>query len=878
MTKACQFTVNTLKLYFFTIVRATCQLVALLSVSYNTGYTQMLESASARLSEGQYRAAITDFEQFIQQNPRRSYDQSVAWLGISQAWLQLGDYEQALAANSRSLAIRQQIHADDQAENHLQYAFIHLQTGAYEHALSYLRIAKAMPVLVNPALFAQMDLCAAEAWKGLENHAEAERYYLSALEGLSAELGDFHPDVAEALYRLGLLYQRMRRHNDAKETLLRALRAADSHDTPSTAGRVALALGETLWAETGQATSARAYFYAALHDAEAAPQGLRQIQIARARLWLSRAAWAAGEYTDAAAHIQQAQYALCPGFTADDFAAHPASQQPWLDPLLGAEVLAQKARCITSQRLPGALQCYENMLQLLEQECTRYRDDATRLHLLRLLPPVAEAAIAVAMQADAPQQAFVWAERAKAAWQRAQLAAPAQKSVEKSLLLNWREAELDFRLAPQDTILQRRWLMQQQAYTDWSTQQQIRQSIVQTTRVEDVQTRLDPQTVLLAYFLGEQALYIFGVSREAFQARTLPLKQAQSHADHLAYGRHSAATTTRLEEDIAACLHAIEQSDPAAFVLSAQALYQQLVQPVSALLSRKKRLIIAPHGALVQLPFEVLLHKPAGNKVGRPSFHRMAYLAKNYTVTYRLSAGKWASPPSRATWPISLAAFAPVLDYDISTQQDGAVWLDTLFRRAVDPSAVHPATLRFTALPGSDAEVERIAASWLRPGEGRRVFLRQEATEEAVRQVAGHTRILYLATHGFRHPFNTQYSGLWLRPQGLDDGFLTLGEIQAMDWQDALCVWHLAESGASHKAQSETAQLLAASFLGAGAGAVVGNLLPEPYPSQLFSLWHGLLAGGESAEEALRLAQRVLLKDKATAVPRRWAALRVYVR
>lgn len=881
MRNACQSTANDLKPHFFNAIRAACQLAALLLASSPAGYAQTLESAGAWLSKGQYRLAITDFEQFIQQNPRRSYDQSVAWLGISQAWLQLGDYEQALAANGRSLAIREQIHADDQAENHLQYALIRLQTGAYEQALTHLQTAKAMPVLVNPALFAQMDLCAAEAWKGLENYTEAERYYLGALEGLSAELGDSHPDVAKGLYRLGLLYQQMHRYADARETLLRALRAAnnDEHtDHIARKGRIQLALGETLWAETGQAASARVYFHAALRDAEAVLQGARYIQTARARLWLSRAAWTDGEYRDAAAHIQKALQALCPGFNSDDFELNPMPHQAWLDPLLGAEVLEQKAHCIISQRLPGALQCYENALQLLEQECARYRDDAARLRLLRLLPPLAEAAIAAAMQADAPKQAFMWAERAKTAWQRAQLAAPAEDPVAKSLLLAWREAELDLRLHPQDTTLQRRLLMQQQAYTDWNARQRIRQGIVQAARVEDVQARLDAQTVLLAYFLGEQALYIFGVSQEAFEARMAPLKPEQSYATHPAFGHRSATTTTRLEEDIAALLNAIQQSDPAAFAARAQALYQQLAQPAGALLSRKKRLIIVPHGALAQLPFEALLHKPAGKKAKSLSFHRMAYLAKDYAVTYRLSAGEWGPPPSRPVWPITLAAFAPAQDYDISAQQAGVVWLDTLFRRAVAPNAAHPAALQFTALPGSSAEVESIAALWLRPNEQARVFLRREATEEAIRQAAAQTRILHLATHGFRHPFNAQNSGLWLYPQGADDGFLTLGEIQVLDWQDALCVWHIAENGAGHKAQSETMQLLAASFLKAGASTVAGNLLPEPYPSRLFVLWHGLLAGGTSAEEALRLARIALLKDKTTTAPRHWAAMRIYVR
>ncbi len=876
MRKACQSTANVLKSYALHIARAACQFAALLLMGSLTGYAQTLESAGACLSKGQYRAAITDFEQFIQQHPRRSYDQSVAWLGISQAWLQLGDYEQALEANGRSLAIREQMHADDQAENHLQYAWIHLQTGAYEQALSYLRTAKAMPALVNPALFAQMDLCAAEAWKGLENYAEAERYYLSALEGLSAELGDFHPEMAEGLYRLGLLYQQMRRHADARETLLRALRAANGYEPPDAAGRIPLALGETLWAETGQAASARAYFHMALHEAETA-QSAHHAQIARVRLWLSRAAWADGEYADATTHIQKALQALCPSFHAGDFAANPAPQQPWLDPLLGAEVLEQKARCIMAQRLPGALQCYENALQLLEQTSTRYCDDATRLRLLRLLPQLSDAAIAAAMQASAPQQAFLWAERVKAAQQRTQLAAPAEDSVEKSLLLAWREAELEFRLHPQDTALQHRLLTHQQAYANWSAQQRIRRGMTQATRVEEVQARLDAQSALLTYYMGEQALYLFGVSQEVFQAHTLHLKPEQRHAGYPAHS-HRSATPSPLEEDIAACLSAIQQSDPATFALRAEALYQQLVQPAAALLSRKQRLIIAPHGALVQLPFEVLLRKPSGKKDASLPFHRLPYLGKDYAVTYRLTALEWALPPARTARPMTLAALAPVLDYDLSAQRAGAVWLDTLFRRAVARDVAHPAALQFEALPGSVTEVERVAALLLRPGQEERVFLRQEATEEAIRQVAGQARILYLATHGFRRPFNVLHSGLWLQPRGADDGFLLLREIQALALQDALCVWHLAESGAGREAQSETMQLVAASFLEAGAEAVVGNILPEPYPSQLFMVWCSLLARGELAEEALRLARRALLKEKATAAPHHWAALRMYVR
>ncbi len=867
------------------------------------GFAQTLEKGDSLSRVGRYRESVTAYELFIEYNPRRVYDHSVAWLGISYNLLQLGEYDGSLQANDRSRAIREQLRLDDVSENFMRYGAIYLQQGAYERALSNLRHAKTMPV-ADPYLFALMEGYMAGAYAGMKNYQEAERHYLLSLESLSAEVGDHHPDVSMGLYNLGRLYLIQGRTAEAKETFLRAYHAEEHLDTHAgRLGLILLALGEIAWAESGH-IAARSYFLRALDTFEST-FGSPHRETARALWYLSKAALAGADLPEAASRIQQALQAICPGFEDENFTHDPDPALPLLDRVLAAEIYMQKAQCVAAQEVPGTvereLKYYAAAIALLEVEAMWVQNDDARLRMVSQLPKVAGEGIAAALRSGDDTHArlaFGWSERAKAALLRVQVAQTSaglpQLSEERRLLQEWREAELYFQLDPLDVSASRLLAERQAAFFAFADR--IRAEVPaylnarlagQTVKVEDVQALLDEKTALLSYFIGEEAYYIFALSSKAFSAQALPFRHLEKSAkvaatlrkiSQLSPGNYTkvdnAVQLPTLQESVKGFQAAIRRVKRDDFVFYGADLYNKLIQPVRSLLSGKNKLVVIPHDLLSSLPFEAIISPLEEEQEGKTPYHKMPYLVKNYAVEYHYAATLWATPQVSPAGQRAFTGFAPVFDEGMLSE-GGKVLFDTAYQFLPALRAISPDGVRFQALPESEQEVASASVLFQKLPGGAGIFLRGEATEAAVRQIAGNSRIVHFATHGFVHDYNPQLSGLALTANGNDDGILYLTEIQALDWRGALCVLSSCDSGSGAEAQGEGVLSPAYAFFRGGAGGVIASLwqVYDRYNTRLFGEFYRQHAAGRSNAEALRLAKLALIKDKTAAEPRKWSGM-----
>lgn len=602
---------------------------------------QTIDLGNSLSQAGKYRDAIRAYELFMEQNPGRTYDHSVALLGISYNFLQLGDTEEAIAANDRSIAIREKLRSDDKAENYMRYGIIDLYRGRFETALENLAQARSLPS-VDPVQFALLEELMADAYAGLNNPREAARHYMLWVESLSAEMDKGHPEVVAALHKLGRFYLSQGRISDAKDELLIALSAEErSGRKGSQTIQILNSLGELAWRESGH-RAARSFFLRALTVLESNSESRRE-DAAMTHMNLCRAALAGAELQEAAIHAQRALQALYPGSSPEAIAAGASIPVP--DRIMAAQAYSMKARYLTALNSPdstaAALNCYAAAIALLEEESVTGGSFTDATKLIEGISSILEDAVAAAMDTGKPNDvrlAFEWVERSKVILLRAEFLLPALPghalaAEEKRLRRELREAERDFRLNPEDMAKAREASIRKAAFFQFSEQLRTiaphyfytRLARPQTLTAE-IQALLDDETVLLSFFSGRERHFVFALTRKECTANPMPLDDAGPKAAVEGY------------------LRAIDQEDAEAFLLHASNLYRMLIEPVKSALTGKTRLVIIPNAGMTLFPIEALLTAPVKGKAGKVQYSKLPYLAKAYMVHYHLAAPFWAIP------------------------------------------------------------------------------------------------------------------------------------------------------------------------------------------------------------------------------------------
>ncbi len=109
---------------------------------------------------------------------------------------------------------------------------------------------------------------------------------------------------------------------------------------------------------------------------------------------------------------------------------------------------------------------------------------------------------------------------------------------------------------------------------------------VSTASLEDIQSRLKTDEILVEYYLNENDLNIFTVTREGISCAN--------------------SKTTNLKKKMWDFRKACQESESARYKHLGQELYKVLIQPINSHLQEKKHVIIVPHRWLHYLPFNAL--------------------------------------------------------------------------------------------------------------------------------------------------------------------------------------------------------------------------------------------------------------------------------
>jgi CHAT domain-containing protein len=372
--------------------------------------------------------------------------------------------------------------------------------------------------------------------------------------------------------------------------------------------------------------------------------------------------------------------------------------------------------------------------------------------------------------------------------------------------------------------------------------------------IRDVQRLLGEDEAMVVYQTGEAAAYAWAVTRTdaTWQRLALTERQIANAVDKLRCGLdndtwNNAARRARCQRlDLE---HpGPHQSLPPFDLESAHLLYREILAPLEPL-TRGKKLLIVPAGALSSLPFHVLVTEPPQG-TGESAMRNAGWLIHRQatTVLPAVQSLRWlrTSPTSSAARPL-IGFGAPEFSVPAVTEPVAG----PRARRVVSPGANRPrqhlgrsatkavavASHRagvdlgdlsrgLVPLPETKAELTFVA-SRLAPPVGD-LRLGASANEAAVKKaVLAHFRIVYFATHaltagevkGLSEP--ALVLSLPATATAEDDGLLTASEIAQLQLDADWVVLSACNTAAANRPGAETLSGLARSFFYAGARALL---------------------------------------------------------
>jgi CHAT domain-containing protein len=354
---------------------------------------------------------------------------------------------------------------------------------------------------------------------------------------------------------------------------------------------------------------------------------------------------------------------------------------------------------------------------------------------------------------------------------------------------------------------------------------------------EEVQGLLGVDEALVFFLAGAKESYVFALTREGFEWRTISLGEKNMAAKVAAFRRGL---------DVEELTRSVDAGKSELFDLAtAHEFYVALLGPVEALIKQKPELLIVPSGPLTALPFHLLVTDKSAIAVPRMQINEMAayrdaaWLVKRHAVTVlpsvaslkalRVFARKGqgtkpmigfgdpvftayqaAAPAGQGTETVKIAA---------KTRAYSDYWHGASVDRARLGDALSP-------LPDSAEELKAVAAKL--GASSSDIYLGSNATEENVKRLPlSDYRVVYFATHGLVagdvEGLGEPSLALTLpnEPTEFDDGLLTASEVAQLKLNADWVVLSACNTAAGEKPGAEALSGLVRAFFYAGARALL---------------------------------------------------------
>lgn len=352
--------------------------------------------------------------------------------------------------------------------------------------------------------------------------------------------------------------------------------------------------------------------------------------------------------------------------------------------------------------------------------------------------------------------------------------------------------------------------------------------------LDAVMASLPNKTVMLEYALGDSASYVWIVDRSGHDLVKLPPRRA-------------------IESQVRQLRDALTNvdGDRTALLAASRAVYRSIVAPASARLSKAESAIIVPHGALFELPFEVLLTEDPANG----GWNEQPFLMRDVTTIYAPSATIYASLKSASGDASFARDLLAVGNPDFTT---------------LSPNS-GPA---LAPLPFAAEEVNAVAAAVKK--DRKLVLTGQDAREATVKREMknGAPRVMHFATHGLVDATEPERSSVVFAAGDDEDGYFHTLEILATPVRSRLVVMSACESARGKISRGEGVVGLSRAFLASGAGSVVASLwaVSDESTAELMKAFYDRMLGKKrSASRALNEARLALIESDTYSHPFYWS-------
>lgn len=378
-------------------------------------------------------------------------------------------------------------------------------------------------------------------------------------------------------------------------------------------------------------------------------------------------------------------------------------------------------------------------------------------------------------------------------------------------------------------------LDKKQTYQNWVEQQRGAQKGIwaampmKNRSIVDYQQFLQSDQSLIEYFVGEESIYVFILSKSERSFSQIPrdfplvewIQTFRQSVEHFQLAGQS------LQELCQRYSHSGFQ------------LYQRLFAPLQMQLTKGQQVLIVPHGVLNYLPFEALLTANDNSC----QFSNYPYLIRDFEIAYSYSAALYEELLQREQEKGQFLGMAPNFD--------GKHGFNTLYKNA---ESIQTAQTYFDG----------------------KIYLRDQATIEQFIALAPKNQIIHLATHAKANTQAGEFSFIVFADGNGGYDSLYTRDIYLLALDAELVLLSACETAVGQLHQGEGLISLARGFLYAGARSIVTTLwqINDQANYTLTARLYQKLKKGKRKSAALREAklEQIAASDNINAHPVYWAA------
>ncbi len=347
--------------------------------------------------------------------------------------------------------------------------------------------------------------------------------------------------------------------------------------------------------------------------------------------------------------------------------------------------------------------------------------------------------------------------------------------------------------------------------------------------VKEIQANLREKDALIEYFLDDDRLYIFYISKNEMQ---IVEKQVDSTFYHYVDALPNNQTLDEILNNASVTY--------ANYLTASHHLYRLLLQPFETDFAGKN-LIIIPDGILGYVSFESLLTDEAPTTV--IDYKNLPYLLRSNTINYGYSSTLYLNSLREdkvGRTKEDLLAFAPVY-FDKDRMEDSRQSA-SLFRTRGENLIDLPATLQEVKY------IKRIL--------GGDVYLNESATVSRFKEIASDYRILHIATHSVVDNINPLRSRLVFSPvtEEKDGACLRYNDLFNLDLNAEMAVLSACNTGYGQNSEGEGIIALSRGFMYSGVPSLVISLwsVEDESTALIMKNFYRYIKEGLSKDEALR--------------------------